>query len=173
MSPGSVVFQGEGNDPYTDIPKSSWSFKGKPLPFVPWVKVESVVKQLMAKNPKQVAIAPCYLEGLKDEAAVSRAVIAVEKTNGPILLVSGEDDRMWPSALMCRMVEKRLKQHKFRYDYRNLEFKNSGHNISPPGYMITTGEEDEVYAMGGNPGNNAHAQDGTWKAILSFLKKHF
>ena len=42
--------------------------------------------------------------------AVERAAIPVERTNGPILLVSGQDDQMWPSAQMGQLVIERLDQ---------------------------------------------------------------
>ncbi|MEO0900275.1 MAG: acyl-CoA thioester hydrolase/BAAT C-terminal domain-containing protein, partial [Bacteroidota bacterium] len=36
------------------------------------------------------------------------AVIPVEKIAGPILLLSGRDDQVWPSATMSDMMEERL-----------------------------------------------------------------
>jgi hypothetical protein len=42
-----------------------------------------------------VAYAPFYLSQLRDAQAVERATIPVERTRGPILIVSGTDDQMW------------------------------------------------------------------------------
>ncbi|RPJ54618.1 MAG: hypothetical protein EHM23_28545 [Acidobacteria bacterium] len=41
---------------------------------------------------------------LDNKEAVEKAVIPGEKINGPVLLVSGKDDRLWPSSAMVDMV---------------------------------------------------------------------
>jgi hypothetical protein len=51
-----------------------------------------------------VAFTPYYLGHLRDTRAVERATIPVEKTRGPILLVSGTDDQMWPSSALAAMI---------------------------------------------------------------------
>lgn len=43
-------------------------------------------------------------------SASASAMIAVENTQGPILLISGEDDGVWPSSAMANAVMSRLKQ---------------------------------------------------------------
>ena len=50
---------------------------------------------------RPAAFAPYYLGQLRDSSAVERATIPVEKTRGPILLVSGTDDHMWPSTALA------------------------------------------------------------------------
>ena len=42
--------------------------------------------------------------------------IEVEKTRGPLLVISGEDDGVWPSSSMANVVIGRLK---LRYEYAN------------------------------------------------------
>ena len=40
-----------------------------------------------------------YLINLEDRAAIRDAAIPVERIRCPLLLVSGDDDAMWPSTL--------------------------------------------------------------------------
>ena len=61
---------------------------------------------------------------LEDRSAVEAAVIAVENINGPILLLSGENDQVWPSAEMSVQVINRLKNKGFSYPYQHLMVPN-------------------------------------------------
>ena len=51
---------------------------------------------------------PAFLRALADLPATARAAIPVGNIKGPILLVSGADDQMWPSAAMGEAVRSRL-----------------------------------------------------------------
>jgi len=74
---------------------------------------------------------------LKNKNASDKAAIHVEKINGPILLVSGVDDKIWPSTMMSDMIVKRLKKHNFPHLCKHLSYTNSGHNQGIP-YGSTT-----------------------------------
>ena len=49
-----------------------------------------------------------YSGSLQDARAVERAIIPVERIGGPIILVSGTDDKVWPSSMICTFVTERL-----------------------------------------------------------------
>jgi dienelactone hydrolase len=55
------------------------------------------------------------------------AEIAVEHTQGPILMTSGTDDHVWPSAEMADDVVARLKRQHFAYSVENLKYSQAGH----------------------------------------------
>ena len=74
---------------------SSWSLDGEPLPFVPYVSTEE--KERLGYTNRHAA-------SLTNEAAVDSALIAVEKTKAPILLLSGDQDAMWPASMMGARV---------------------------------------------------------------------
>src|SRR5699024_9809025 len=61
---------------------------------------------------------------------VEDASIKVEKINGPILLLSGKDDQVWPSARMADMLDSRLVEHSFKFQVENIQYENAGHLIS-------------------------------------------
>lgn len=50
------------------------------------------------------------------------AVIQVEKTAGPILLISSKMDNMWPSEIAAEQIMKRLKDFDFPYSYQHLSY---------------------------------------------------
>jgi dienelactone hydrolase len=106
-----------------------------------------------------------------------RAVIDVQLTNGPILLISGDSDRIWPSSSMADSIVARLKQFHFAYNVEHLKYAHAGHAAGRPEIVPawqgmtmnpTSGREVE---MGGTPkGNGESSLDAIPKAI-DFLQQ--
>jgi len=92
LAPSHVVWQGNPKD-FSDLMSSpsSWSWKGQPLPFVPYVSNEE--KESMGFTNRHAA-------SLTNKVAVERALIPVEKIDAPILLLSGGMDATWPASRM-------------------------------------------------------------------------
>ncbi len=59
------------------------------------------------------------------------AVIQVEKTAGPILLISSKMDNMWPSEIAAEQIMKRLKDFDFPYSYQHLSYDYGRHMFVP------------------------------------------
>ena len=55
--------------------------------------------------------------GRRDPLEAQHAEIQVERIRGPILLVSGTDDGVWPSAESAGKIVARLQQHHFSFPY--------------------------------------------------------
>ncbi|WP_215731645.1 acyl-CoA thioester hydrolase/BAAT C-terminal domain-containing protein [Bizionia saleffrena] len=68
--------------------------------------------------------------GLSKTDLVNKATIKAEKINGPILLLSGSDDKVWPSLIMADIIEQRLKENNFKHSFQNIKYENAGHLIS-------------------------------------------
>jgi dienelactone hydrolase len=119
--PGSVVFQGIPRGFYE--PRSSWSYKGQELPYVPCRFSFDMIKAILTR--KFVGV---YTRALKNKEAVEQATIPVEKINGPILLISGKHDEMWPSTYMSNEIVKRLKEHDFQHRYEHIACE-TGHDV--------------------------------------------
>ena len=119
---------------------------------------------------------PLFLLNLENTSAVEQATIPVERIKGPILLVSGEDDRIWPSTLMSEMVMDRLRQNGHPYHFEHLRYKGAGHNVGVP-YGPTTATSirptasGTVWALGGTAKDNAFANADSWPKVLTFLEK--
>jgi pimeloyl-ACP methyl ester carboxylesterase len=113
--PGNAVFAAHTIAMNT----SSFSSSDDPLPFVPvpWSAVPSLIKSDLRS---------AWEEMLKDEEAVERAAIPVEKINGPILLLSATRDEFWPSTEMSEAIVRRLQEHRFPYRYEHVAIEG-GH----------------------------------------------
>ena len=141
--PSSVVWQGLGGSYEQMLSKpSSWSYLGQPLPSVPMLYTPSSDTENTSPSPvgRAISFTPMYLNSLSNTEAVERATIPVEKTNGPVLLISAQDDALWPSSHFCELVMQRLDKYTFPHVYQHLNYKGAGHMINFP-YLPTTETE--------------------------------
>jgi len=157
--------------------KPSWSHCGKPLPFIQRRIHPDLVDESLQREP--VPFLPWFLANydFDDPVAVSDAVIAVERTNGPILLISGQDDQMWPSALMAQKVIERLDQHDFPFSASHLSYPGAGHWLSFPYLPVTVNHIRHpivkiLCALGGSPRDHCRAQADSWMKMCRFLEEN-
>jgi dienelactone hydrolase len=85
----------------------AWTWKGEALPYI--------------KTP-----------GVLDSESSKLAEIEVERTNGPILLLSGEEDKVWSSSLMSEAVMARLRARNFGHRFEHLQYAGAGHGVGLP-----------------------------------------
>src|SRR6185295_4263323 len=86
-TPGSMVWSGlDFTSP--GRPCSTWTYQGTPLPFVPFAP-----DAVPAQSERGISMLPVAERSLDNLGAVERAAIRVEHATGPLLLVSGGDDR--------------------------------------------------------------------------------
>jgi len=145
--PSSVVFQGIGGRRI-----SSWSYNGESIPFVPYAPYD--FSKIV--NSEYVEV---YRLSLEQTEAVTKAAIKVENINGPILLLAGKEDTMWPSHQMGEIIIKRLDDNKFAHWYRLFSYDNAGHTLN------------EQYMMGGTVEGNRQALIDSEQRILNFLNR--
>jgi dienelactone hydrolase len=105
------------------------------------------------------------------------AAIAVENASGPILMISGDDDGVWPSSDMAHAVMDRLKLNHFAYHYEHLRYSHAGHRaghqaITPAWHGATHHPVSgrEVHWGGTAQGNAESSMDATPK-VLEFLRQ--
>lgn len=171
-SPSAVVWRGVSYRPGSFFGKarSSWTLEGEPVPFVDLKpRLSEVLGSFVGKLPSARAICERSLE---DEAAVAAASIAVEKINGPVLLVSYTDDRIWPSTRLSEMAMKRLAAHDHGFPYQHLRYEGAGHPTGLPysaPIMLRVGPAP----LGGSLKANGFAAADSWVKMLAFLKEHF
>lgn len=146
--PSSVVFQGIPEVFWP--PRSSWSQQGEPIPFVPYDS---------AGVPDPNDILGLYRNSLKQQDAVEAATIPVERINGPILLFSAADDRMWPSVEMCEAIVRRLDESGFGHGHEHITYDAAGHTLI------------EYFMMGGTEEGNREARLDSAKRTLAFLER--
>jgi pimeloyl-ACP methyl ester carboxylesterase len=116
-----------------------------------------------------------FRDGLaqEDPVAVEKAAIPVERINGPILLVSGTDDRIWPAGDSCDIIKARLKKAGFPYEVRHVSIEGGGHTSMLP-FLITAnrGLLIDGDPSGGSPRADAHGGYKSWAETLVFLHRH-
>ncbi len=161
ISPTSVVWDniGPGLDGVSWPERSSWSWKGKPLPFVPadpsWQKE--------------------YHEGLfayrglfehclqKFASSVPAASIPVQDTRADV--IAGGSDALWPSDLFAREIVRHRSQFGMNTE---LAFEpGAGHPVLLPG---ETTPRSSLHSHGGNDEADARLGLAAWDAILRTLK---
>lgn len=154
-------------------PVSSWSLGGKPLPYIPF-KVSPAEKELEQKG-ELASFVKFFREGLAEAApkTVEKAAIPVERIAGPILLISGTDDRIWPSEEFCGAIVARLKKSRFPYEVKHLSIENGGHSSCLP-FLVTAnrGLLIDGDPSGGSPQADARGGYQSWAETIAFLHRH-
>ena len=130
------------------------------------------MERILSRQP--VDFRELFLLSLENKAAVEKASIPVQRINGPVLLISGQDDRVWPSTLLCDRIMERLKRSKRRFADCQLVYPGAGHFIPLPSlpatvnaiiHPVTKTEID----LGGDPEHTARAALDSWAYVLRFL----
>ena len=146
-----------------DASRASWTANGKAVASVPQVPSVPVSPGAPVRPVLN------YLNRL--QRAPRDAAIPVEQIQGPLLLVAGSDDELWPSLLMAqRLMARRAALGAHARD-RLLTYKGAGHLIGkgflPAGSTRIAGGRIET---GGTPVANARAQADSWPKAVDFLK---
>ena len=107
---------------------------------------------------------------------IAAATIPVENIRCPILLISGDDDKVWPSTLFSRMVMERLDKKKSAIVRKHLQFPSAGHGVQNPYWPSSSfpyfHPRAKVWStLGGTAEGNARANEQAWAGVLEFLKK--
>jgi dienelactone hydrolase len=145
---------------------SSWSYHGSPLPYVQFDPSRIDYSTLA------VAQLPGYAAALENKDRVRAAEIPVEKINGPILMITGKDDQMWPSTALSDIAMERLKRNSFPHAYDHVCYEKAGHDIGPPYQPSLVRIRHTVVpfiAIGGTQKANAQASEDSWRRVLSLL----
>ncbi|HEX8124402.1 MAG TPA: acyl-CoA thioester hydrolase/BAAT C-terminal domain-containing protein [Allosphingosinicella sp.] len=153
-APSSVAWQGWSFDSSRAF-DSSWAEGGRPVDHLSF-----------GRWRWWTDMRPALLEALAGLPRRPKAAIPVERIAGPVLLVCGESDRLWPSCPMSRQVARRARE-RGGPAVTLLAYPGAGHGVfgrpfpaSDPGYGRLKGE--------GLANNNARA-DG-WPRVLAFLR---
>jgi dienelactone hydrolase len=169
-APSALVYGGLGRTGTGVTP--AWLYRGEA---VPWFQPSRPPAPPAAAQSGPIPLTPGFLAGLEDRPAVERALIPVERVNGPILLVSGDDDQMWPSSRYASMVMSRLRERGHAFADQHLAYPGCGHLVNFP-YVPTTVDASKhpitghVFAYGGTPEGQAHAREDSWPRVLAFLR---
>ncbi|MEU9454491.1 acyl-CoA thioester hydrolase/BAAT C-terminal domain-containing protein [Streptomyces sp. NPDC048277] len=164
LSPTSRVWcnVGPGSDGVQHPYRSSWTWRGQALPFVPmddsWTPV--------ASGSGPVAIRGWYELSVRSFAhLVPMAEIPVEKARADLLLVAGGDDAMWPSLPFAEQLAARRRS--VGADVHLIARHDAGHRPRFPGESPAPASPHFLY--GGTPEADVLLGAAAWPHILDRL----
>ncbi len=152
---------------------SAFTLHGKPLPYV-----ELSLDPIDWAAP-EIALAPGYLACLEDEQKTRAATITVEKSRGPILMLSAADDQMWPSRAFSEVAAARLQAANFPHYFEHVCYENAGHVAMAAPYCPSNIESQLHpviglnFAFGGTALGNLRASEDAWRRVLELLRSTF
>jgi dienelactone hydrolase len=177
-APSSVAWAASGRDKATGEIIPCWTWRGKPVPFAPlplrgfmWRSAFPVVA---LKRP--VMFRNLFRSGLRNRQAVERAAIQVENIRGPMLLISGGDDHLWPAAEMSEAIIARLQRNGSAHAAEYLHFAHAGHMLRYPNLPVTARNSRNKhlrgarFSFGGTSAADADAQATAWRRAIAFLR---
>jgi dienelactone hydrolase len=159
--------------PGEDRHAPTWTLGGKPLPVLSRPNAQADWS-LFDDAPPPKRQSPAFLSALRDAQAAERAFIPLERIGGPVLLISGDDDALWPSTPFSELAVERLQKARHPYPVRHLGYPDAGHSIQLP-YVPTTvlarphPVSGVSLANGGTAAGNARACEDSWRGTLEFL----
>jgi len=151
----------------------SWTWRGRRLPYMRYAVDRDLIDQVESGGP--VELARAFRPDLASRHDVAVATIPVERIQGPVLLLSADDDRSWPSAHLSEIAAQSLARHRHPFPFAHVRYADAGHLIAPPPYGPT---ESVVpgpgvrFAMGGTPAATSGARADAWRRTIEWFAEH-
>ena len=165
VDPMNTVCQGFAKEKgISFLPKSSWSFHGKAIPYTPFPSGKFPLAHVLFQSIRlrELTMYDLYLPMVTHP--VPEAVIPVERITGPILLISSKMDTMWPSEPAAKQILRRLQNCHFPYSYRHLSYDCGSHLFLP--LKLRTAK----FFRGDRGKNKAESQKARRHSLIKTLK---
>ena len=152
---------------------ASWTYAGEPIPYAGRVRNDDA-------EPDErgvVNLAPAFHTYLENSERARQSRIEIERINGPVLLISGQADALWPSAWFSDRIVEEARNRGFDFAVEHLTYDAAGHGIGN-GIAPTTITEglhpvrQVVIGFGGTPEGLAAATQDAWPRAVAFLLQH-
>ena len=172
--PAAYTFGAQGAaDPAEGWSGPTWTWQGEPLEHL-WNANAEVTWQPWDDGPAPEPDRDVYIDGLRNRELTLASRIPIERFPGPVMCVSGLDDRAWPSSMASRIVMRTLAEHGHTATRVHLDYESAGHSIAVP-FLPTTNIEVKhpvsgaAYSNGGTPLGNARASEHSFEAVCEFV----
>ncbi|CAM4199361.1 acyl-CoA thioesterase/bile acid-CoA:amino acid N-acyltransferase family protein [Lacicoccus alkaliphilus] len=156
-------------------PVPGWMLDGEPLPYL---KMKFPVSFMISTITNYIRKRPMYFLDIWKRSLSrkksSEYKIEVGEISAPLMMISGGEDKLWPSAVFS---EEMMKERENEGDVF-LTYENAGHFIAFPysfhqlPSIVHMNLDGMVIDFGGTKQDNAEAAKNTLTEILSFLKKN-
>ena len=141
MSPSDFIMEGfyrDDRDGMRERPgdgESSCSWKGEPLPYLPFAYRHPEYWQMIEKEAKEgrdvIASRKLFDESERRHPLQKAEKIKVEKIKGQIVFVGAEDDVLWDTCRYIRRMEDRLAEKQHECTYLSLIYEHGTHFVFP------------------------------------------
>ena len=157
--PTDVVWEGWGKP---GVATASFAFGGEPLPFMPYAGMDAELAK--AARGEAMDLRAVHLAGrAANPGRLAAARIRIEDYAGPLLVVGGGMDRIWPSAEMTRSIA--ASRAAAGRSTQMLVYPNAGHALGGPGTEPAT----PLAVNGGNPAAIAAGRTEAWRATFALF----
>lgn len=160
--------------PNPDDVGAAWTFGGEGLPYFSSQLAREIGEKL--RKCWETGGTDGCVDFLLGESRLKETLIPVAEINGPVLLLSGDGDRIWPSAFYGDVIMNILGREEFRFLHEHHHYEGCGH-FHPLGYVPTT-VTSVIHPVGGGPvelGGRARdvssAGQDAWARTIAFLRK--
>ncbi len=164
-APSSVSWYGLEQRGLPAPGRSSWTWQGAPVPFLPFAQGAAPTYTPEAG----MRVDGCYEPSRYPPEQLDAAALAVERVAGPLMILAGDDDHMWPSAPMAEQIVERRRRHGRHGDTQLTVYAGTGHtflNYQPRRSPLAAPSWD----FGGHAEANAAACGDAWERIAAFLQ---
>ena len=141
ISPPDFVMEGfyqDGKDGARERPgdnESSISWRGEPLPYLPYAYRHPTYWQMIKKESKaggdMIASRKMFDESERLHPVQEAEKIKVETIKGKIIFVGAEDDVLWDTCKYIRRMEQRLEEIPHECEYEALLYEHGTHFAFP------------------------------------------
>ncbi len=168
LSPSSVLNSGWGTGLQRRVP--AWTLHGSPLPFMPSVDGEDEVMRAQTPPYRTRARYDLRLDKLAENDS---ARIPFENIESNVVLLSCDQDEVWPSARMSAEIAQRARTRGKR-NVASYVFPGCGHDLGAPVAPTTIREypwpkNGPLYTLGGTVQATWHGQKAAWSVLLRYL----
>jgi len=156
---------------------SSWSYKGKSLPFI------SVDNNIFYRHQKECikkgipfGFTSTYKTSVDMATNKEEARIKIENAYADFLFIAGRQDNVWNTYEACASMISALENNHYKYLYTLLDYEELGHSLPIP-YIIPLKETlhvdigEGVFTCGGTLEGNSRGQADSWEKTLQFFMR--
>lgn len=158
-TPTHVAWQGLDMATWSDVP--SWTRAGVAVAYVrydnqgpPWPLVE------------------LYARSLRNVEAVAAARIKVADIRAPLLLISGQQDQMWPAYAMASDIVQQIKVARPEAIVEHLSYADAGHAVLGRPFNPDDPKVQGLLQLGGTLEGNLQARTDGWPKFIAFLRAY-
>ena len=147
MTPSDFVWQGfmqgkkDGCKEWPMVGKSLFSYKGKPLPYMPFCYQHPDYWRIISEESKRtgnmIASRKLFDDSEAAHPITEEEFIKVENICGKLFLVGAEDDALWDTAKYIRRMKQRMKESPHTCRLESVIYAHGTHFVFPESMLKT------------------------------------